>query len=232
LLIAADGASSTLREEQGISVNTKNYNHFAVLTNVKLEASHPFRAYERFLAQGAIALLPWQNNLATCVWTTQHEQAQFLLSLTDEEFIAACQAEFGFRMGKITQVGKRNCFPLQMTIASVQSSARFLVMGNAAHSLHPIAAQGLNLSLRDIWQVRNQALHLNNKADLGSEDFIAEYHQARSHDQNRIIFATDKIARFMSGGPLPSWLRACGITLFDCVNPLKQLFTRFSMGLS
>jgi len=107
-------------------------------------------------------------------------------------------------------------------------------MGNAAHHLHPIAAQGLNLSLRDIWQLRSQILksqHSTYKRELGQADFLREYASARQTDQARVIFMTDKIARFMSGGPLSMRLRAAGMTLFDALSPLKPLFTRLCMGL-
>lgn len=230
LLVASDGVNSVLREEQSIHTHTQEYDHYAVLTNLCFDATHPFRAYERFLEQGAIALLPWRENIATCIWTTNQAHAQHLLALEDDAFVLACQEQFGYRLGRFLKVGKRHFFPLHMKLASQQSSVRFLLMGNAAHNLHPIAAQGLNLSLRDVWQVRKQAISAN-QAHLGSQAFLSEYHQAREGDQSRIIFATDKIARYLSGGVLPAWLRAAGITLFDCIAPLKQKFTSLSMGL-
>jgi 2-octaprenyl-6-methoxyphenol hydroxylase len=117
-----------------------------------------------------------------------------------------------------------------MVIAKRQMASRFLLFGNAAHSLHPIAAQGLNLSLRDLWQIRSQLL-AQKQDDLGDAAFLEDYVKARVWDQRRVIFATAKIAQYMSGGPLPTWLRAAGITLFDCIAPLKNIFSRLSMGL-
>lgn len=231
LLIAADGMTSQLRQEQQISCQQTDYDHFAVMTNLHIEKGHHNIAYERFLPKGAIALLPWQQSLATCVWTVDEMQAQSLVNLDDDSFLRECQHQLGSRIGKVTACGKRWCFPLKMQLASNQMSARFLLMGNAAHSLHPIAAQGLNLSLRDIWQIRSQILKAKMHCDIGSVDFLESYLQARKNDQERVIFTTDKIARFMSGGPIPTWLRALGLTLFDSLGPLKRRFTAFGMGI-
>ncbi len=233
LLIASDGVTSHLRQEQSISCLDRDYDHYAVLSNLKIASMQPFTAIERFLPFGAIALLPWQENIMTCVWTTHQKEAQDLKQISDDEFLHRCQEQLGKRVGLLQAVSKRIIFPLRMQIAEQQTSARFLLMGNAAHSLHPIAAQGLNLSLRDIWQIRSQIIKSKQThCDIGSPSFLQEYMESRKPDQARVIFATDKIARFMSKNNLPSWLRAAGITMFDCLSPLKRKFTRFGMGLS
>lgn len=231
LLIAADGAQSQLRQEQQIGTKILDYNHYALITNLEIPSLSRFTAIERFLPTGAIALLPWQKNTATCVFTTSESEALRLKELPEETFLAQCQAQLGKRLGKITRSSKRHVFPLTMTLADSQVAARFLLMGNAAHNLHPIAAQGFNLSLRDIWQLRTQLIKSKTHCDLGDARFLQEYANARRTDQHRIIFATDKIARFMSGRLLPPSLRAMGITLFDCVTPLKQQFVHLAMGL-
>lgn len=232
LLIAADGVMSHLRQEQSIPQLKKEYEHYAVMANIQIVSKQPFTAYERFLPQGAIALLPWQKDLYTCIWTTSCEEAEMLVQLNSAQFLQKCQRQWGSRIGLMQAVSKRNYFPLQMQLASQQESARFLLMGNAAHSLHPIAAQGLNLSLRDIWQMRSQIIKASETVDIGSAIFLNEYTQARKTDQNRIIFATDVIARTMSSGLMPGWMKAAGITLFDCLSPLKNKFTRMGMGLT
>lgn len=231
LLVAADGVTSALRQEQGISQIKKEYDHYAVMANVEIPSTHHFTAYERFLPQGAIALLPWQKDLYTCIWTTGKEEAESLVALSPEDFIQRCQQQCGSRIGTIITVSKRSYFPLQMQLASQQESARFLLMGNAAHTLHPIAAQGLNLSLRDVWQMRTQVMIANEKKDIGCEQFLNEYIQSRKTDQSRIIFATDAIARTMSSDMLPGWIRAAGITFLDCLSPLKHKFTQMGMGI-
>ncbi|MFI4937087.1 MAG: FAD-dependent oxidoreductase [Candidatus Berkiellales bacterium] len=232
LLVAADGTTSHLRQAQGIPTQKISYDHWAMISNVKIANFPKGVAVERFLKEGAIALLPWQQNFATCVWTIKSELKEALSALSPEEYMAECQKQLGQRFGTIVEMGQRGCLSLDMILAIRQSSPRFLLLGNAAHSLHPIAAQGLNLSLRDIWQLRKQALKYQpNFGDLGNSEFLKEYLAARKCDQARVVFATDKMARFMSGGPLPSWLRALGVTLFDCLHPIKNKFTRYSMGL-
>lgn len=232
LLVAADGAASLLRAEQGIHCEKKEYDHYGVMANVQIIDGPMHTAVERFLPEGAIALLPWQQNYATCVWTADSVQTEKLKALSDSAFMMACQAQLGRRFGRLISVAKRACYPLQSLVASQQVGARFLLMGNAAHNLHPVAAQGLNLSLRDIWQLYSQISKAKIPLDLGDPLFLQEYIAARKADQQRIIFATDKIAYYMSGKKLPSWLRALGITVFDEIKPLKQQFTRYSMGLS
>lgn len=230
LLVAADGIDSTIRQRLSIPVNKTEYGHFAVLANMEREGAPAFTAIERFLPQGAIALLPWRDNLATCVFTVTQERAAHLMAMTDKEYLATCQDALGARYGKLVGLGRRIGLPLCMQIAEQQTSHRVLLMGNAAHSLHPIAAQGLNLSLRDIWQLKKQ-LHGATIEDIGEEAFLETYVKARKGDQSRIIFATDKIAKYLSGGPLPMALRALGVSLFDSMSGAKKMFTRYSMGL-
>jgi 2-octaprenyl-6-methoxyphenol hydroxylase len=231
LLVAAEGTESKLREKEGISCRKYEYSHAAIMLNVQFKARLPFAAIERFLKKGALAFLPWQEDLATFVFTIPKTEAADYMALSEEEFINVCQKALGFSYGKIVSLGKRIVVPLSMLLADRQIANRFLLMGNAAHTLHPIAAQGLNLSLRDIWQLRSQLLIAREHCDLGNRAFLESYQQARESDQKRIIFATDKIARFMSGGPLPMWLRAKGMFLFDCMIPLKNQFSRYSLGL-
>ncbi|MGD9592807.1 MAG: FAD-dependent oxidoreductase [Candidatus Berkiella sp.] len=231
LLVGADGAQSQLRQEQQITSSRYDYQHFALVVNLEIPALRPFTAIERFLPKGAIALLPWQNKSVTCVITTSEEEALMLKDLSLPDFLAQCEAKLGKRLGKITKASKRYVFPLVMTLADSQCAARFLLMGNAAHNLHPIAAQGFNLSMRDIWQLHSQIIKSKARCDLGSQGFLQEYANARKTDQHRVIFATDKIAKLMSGNVIPAPLRAMGITLFDSMSPLKNGFVHFAMGL-
>ena len=231
LLVSAEGIQASLRDAHFIQVRKKEYDHAAVVCHVNLAKSHHNLAYERFLPQGAIALLPWHDNQFTMVWSVPKEEANKIMSATDEQFIAQAQQALGNRLGKISHVSKRNVFPLQMQIAINQSSSRFLLIGNSAHSLHPIAAQGLNLSLRDIWQIRSQILKSDeSQLDLGNPAFLAEYIQARVTDQNKMIALTDFLAEWVSG-KMPTFLKGVGLTLFDSINPLKRQFTYFGMGL-
>lgn len=230
LLVAADGIDSSLRQAAGIGVSKTEYGHVAVLANVQRQQAPISTAIERFMPQGAIALLPWRNQLATCVYTATSERAADLMAMNNSDYLIACQDALGKRDGKLIDIGRRVSLPLTMQVATQQVSNRLLLLGNAAHSLHPIAAQGLNLSLRDIWQLKNQLTQFKLQ-DLGSADFLTAYQAARKGDQGRVIFATDKIAKYLSGGALPMSLRALGVALFDSLSPAKSLFTRYSMGL-
>ncbi|MBS0290406.1 MAG: FAD-dependent monooxygenase [Proteobacteria bacterium] len=232
LLIAADGSGSQLRETLKIGTDQREYDHYALLTNLKLRHSHAFTAFERFLPNGAIAILPWKENYTTCVWTTTQQEAKTLKECDEDTFLRSCEKQLPSQVGRLQACSLRIIFPLGMKLAKQQASARFLLLGNAAHSLHPIAAQGFNLSLRDIWQFRSQIIKTKEKCDLGDNAFLTKYQKERQADQNRIIFATDKIAKYMSSNILPSALRGAGLTLFDILSPLKNKFTLLGMGLS
>lgn len=230
LLIASDGMHSPLRLWQGIEVKRFCYQHIAFIMNMAMQMKQPFTAFERFLKHGAIALLPWQQNLVTCVWTVDKQEHQRLADLTPLAFLQECQQQLTTRMGKIIEIGKIMELPLEMLVAKQAWGARFLLMGNAAHSLHPIAAQGLNLSLRDIWQLYTKLAAAPLK-DIGEMHFLQSYVKLRHGDQQRIIWATDKIARFMSGGPLLPWMRSLGLLLFDSMPLFKNYFTQVGMGV-
>ncbi len=232
LLIASDGAQSSLRNKVFIQCNETDYQHCALALNMKMSKMPKGLALERFLDEGAIALLPWQNDWMTCVWTLKKDEAALAMALSDNEFKVKCEQVLGKMYSNIEEMGTRSIYPLQMKLAKNQFSSRFLLMGNAAHSLHPIAAQGLNLSLRDVWQLRSQLrqdpTHL---VDMGTEAFLQEYDNKRKADQNRIIRTTSNIASIMANQRVPALLRAMGITLLDTLLPLKIPFTKLSMGL-
>lgn len=232
LLIGSDGANSPLRHSQYIDCKESAYGHYGIMVNVKIKRNSPFEALERFLKKGAIAVLPWQNDWATCVWTAEEKEAFQLMTLNDDDFKIKCQEQLGRSFGKIIDMGKRFSFPLKMKLAKMQTSSRFVLMGNAAHNLHPIAAQGLNLSLRDIWQFILPLRGMGQSPiDLGSPEYLEQYVASRREDQARVVFATDQIARWMASRLLPEEIRAMGVTLFDCIFPFKHWFTRYGMGL-
>lgn len=232
LLIAADGAQSMLREKAFIDCEEIDYDHYAIAWNLQLKKMPPNVAVERFLANGAIALLPWKDGWTTCVWTLPKEEAMALNALEEAAFKVRAEQALGKAFSTIQAMGRRILYPLKMTLAKNAFGARFLLMGNAAHTLHPIAAQGLNLSLRDIWQLRTQLRH-NSMAtiDMGSQGFLAQYQQAREADQQRVIFATDKIAKIMANKRVPAYWRAMGITLFDTFSMIRDHFARYGMGV-
>lgn len=231
LLIAADGVGSLLAKSQSIAYQNHAYHHHAICANMVMETNTPHTAFERFLKEGALALLPWIPPYATCIWTI-NEPPEHLLALSDSDYIKACQQAFGQRIGRIKSVGKRVAYPLSMQVAARQIDWRFLIMGNAAHQIHPVAAQGLNLSLQDIAGLRSLLANRANPADLGDPAFLEDYQQLRWPEQAKVIYTTDKIAKIMSTDAVPSTLRGLGITLLDMVAPLKQQVIRWGMGLA
>lgn len=230
LLIAADGAKSTFKAQQQIADQQFDYGHFAVIANLQIKQYQSFCAHERFLDNGAIALLPWQKDVVTCVWTTSEQEAKELMLLDEQLFIQQCQSVLSLRIGIIVAASKRHCVPLKMHIAKQPIGHRFMLMGNAAHTLHPIAAQGLNLSLRDIWQFKKLLNQSSNQNDIGNEFLLKHYHSIQSSDQQRMIAATDKIAKYMSSAMLPPFIRSLGLTLFDLCAPVKNCFVDYAMG--
>lgn len=229
LLIAADGAGSALAKANHLHYDVTRYDHVAICANLALETRTPYTAHERFLRDGAIALLPWTSPYATCIWT-HHGSAEHAMALSDVEYVAACQQAFGRRAGRFLSVGKRVQYPLSMQIVSYQTGWRFCVMGNAAHQLHPIAAQGLNLSISDIAQWRSLLMGADQMIDLGAADLLEQYQQLRRSPQAKVMKTTDMIAKLAAGHAMPAMMKGMGITLFDLLPPVKKAFTRWGMG--
>lgn len=228
LLVATDGARSALAQANQISYQTTDYQQAAICANLVMEPRVPHTAYERFLKKGAIALLPWQSPYATCVWTCDGP-AEPLMALSDQAYAQTCQQMLGRRVGKIQGVGKRFVLPLKMHLANQQTQQRFLVMGNAAHQVHPIAAQGLNISLQDMGQFW-QILKRRQPTDLGDSAFLSEYQTACQPRQTAVTRTTHGIARYLAGSTLPASLKGLGLTLFELCPPLKQSVVRWGMG--
>jgi len=150
LLIAADGARSELRRLMGIGARDWDYGQTAIITNVTPARHHANVAFERFTDTGPLAVLPMSGQRCGIVWTVGTESAPALLDLDENAFLAALNTQFGSRLGGFREIGRRVSYPLTLTQSEEQARPRFLVVGNAAHGLHPVAAQGFNLSLRDI----------------------------------------------------------------------------------
>jgi 2-octaprenyl-6-methoxyphenol hydroxylase len=150
LVIGADGTHSTVRAELGITSEVTDYQQSALVTITTLNRPHQNIAYERFHTSGAIAMLPLTEQRVATIWTDEKEVIAHLLQLNDAEFLAELQKQFGYRVGRLMSVAKRHMFPLQMMKTTQTHKQQVLLIGNAAHTLHPIAAQGLNLALAEI----------------------------------------------------------------------------------
>ena len=233
LVIAADGSSSPVRELLGIKSDCKDYGQTAIVTNVTPAKPHNNTAYERFIAQGPLALLPSTENRCVVVFTVAAESAKRVLDLSNNEFLAVLQSRFGRRLGKFQRLGLRKSYPIRLVIAREQVRERVVILGNAAHTLHPNAAQGFNLCLRDIAGLAEILLPaIRNGDDPGSRRLLNQYHDLRKPDQSHVARFTDGLATlFYNDLPHKIWFRNTGMLLMDICPSLKRSFTLRAMGL-
>ena len=237
LLVAADGANSTVRDMLGIAAKQVAYGQRAVIGNLLTEKPLNNCAYERFTANGPLALLPVADERAGFVWTVSEQEANRVLGLDDQTFLAEMQQAFGFRLGSFSTVGKRAAYPLILSKALRLTAQRAVLVGNAAHGLHPVAAQGFNLGLRDVATlcdcIADELRESNDTADIGSTELLERYTKWRSSDQKKLVGFTDGIVRlFNSSSPPMRLLRDVGMVGFDLVPGVRSLFAKHTMGLA
>ena len=243
LLIAADGSNSKVMQLLNIGRSQKSYNQTALITNVTPSKKHNNIAYERFTETGPLAFLPMQSNRCSVVWTLQPKQAEELLALDDEHFLSQLQECFGFRLGQFTKVGTRQIYPLALQAATQIVNGRVLIIGNAAHSLHPVAGQGFNLALRDIAIlselivdcVRNESKEKGGaeSIDIGQQAMLHEYVQLREQDIKRVYRFTDTLVKTFSNNiSVLAHLRSLSLLVADVLPDIKHQLAKQSMGLS
>ncbi len=238
LLVAADGAKSTVRDMLGISARSSGYGQHAVIGNVMPEIAPENRAFERFTHEGSIAFLPMADNRAAFVWILSADRAQSVMELNDTMFTNALQQAFGFRLGDFSRVGQRAAYPLALTRANSLTARRGVLVGNAAHGLHPVAAQGFNLGLRDVASLCDCLLDVMlaaapDRADPGSPALLEAYAGWRKSDHSKVVRFTDGLVRLFGDerGPL-RFLRNAGMLGFDLIPGVRSLFARHTMGLA
>jgi 2-octaprenyl-6-methoxyphenol hydroxylase len=230
LVVAADGRDSTIRHLLGLGAWQQQYDQVAVTANIATDKPHQGMAYERFTDSGPMALLPMSDNRSSLVWTVSTGQKQALLDADEAEFLAQLQQRFGYRAGRFIRVGQRHSHPLSLMQADMPVQDRIVFIGNAAHSLHPIAGQGFNLGLRDV-AVLADLLH--DAVDCGSMSLLHRYQLWRQQDQDQVVKATDKLVRLFSNDlSLLGHFRGAGLALLDALPPLKQHLADRSMGLA
>ncbi|MDH5432509.1 MAG: 2-octaprenyl-6-methoxyphenyl hydroxylase [Gammaproteobacteria bacterium] len=204
LVLAADGTYSSTAESLNMDIERKPYNQSAVIANIKLSENHIDTAYERFTSGGPLALLPLKDNLMSLVWCHQSDDCEQIMALSDKEFIEKLQKAFGYRLGRVEKVGKRFSYPLSLHLAKNPVAGRVLLTGNAAHTLHPIAGQGLNLCLRDIAALTDTLREsILKQIDIGSSEVLSNFVATRQKDWQQSILATDGLARLFSQQWLP-----------------------------
>lgn len=230
LAVLADGGRSALREQLGIAIKTTPYDQSALIANVTPGKPHGGQAFERFTDEGPMALLPLQDNRCALVWTRPEEDAARLAALPEAAFLDELQQAFGYRLGGFQQVGARHLYPLMLIEAEEQVRSGLVVLGNAAHSLHPIAGQGYNLSLRDTEALA--AALLSSSAKLGDIGVLQAYHRQQRTDQWLTVGFSDRLTRLFAGSALLSVAgRNLGLLGLDLLPPAKAWFARQAMGL-
>lgn len=230
LAVLADGGRSGLREQLGIQVSRRPYGQTALIANITPGKPHGGLAFERFIEDGPMALLPLQDDRCALVWTRSQADAARLAQAHEAVFLGELQEAFGYRLGALQQVGARHLYPLTLIEAEEQVRSGLVVLGNAAHSLHPIAGQGYNLSLRDV-EALSVAL-LRSDAALGDLAVLQEYARRQRFDQRVTVGFSDQVTRlFGDSGRLVAAGRNLGLLGLDLMPAAKRWFARQAMGL-
>jgi 2-octaprenyl-6-methoxyphenol hydroxylase len=234
LLVAADGARSRIRERAGITTHGWCYGQSAIVTTVAHERDHHGRAEEHFLPSGPFAILPLRERRSSIVWTEATEKAERIVALPDAAFHDELERRFGLHLGEISTVGPRQSYPLGLSVARRFIGDRVALIGDAAHAIHPIAGQGLNIGLKDVAALAEtivDAMRLG--LDPGAADTLGRYQQWRRFDTMMMAVATDGLNRLFSNrSDVLRALRDLGLGLVDRLPGLKRIFIREAAGLA
>jgi 2-octaprenyl-6-methoxyphenol hydroxylase len=232
LVVAADGAHSPMRALLRVGAEVRDYQQVAVIANLTPERDPAGRAFERFTPDGPLALLPTTGGRCALIWTVPKNQADAVMALSDQDFLAAVQQRFGYRLGRLLKAGRRNAFPLAMITACAFTAHRAAIIGNAAHSLHPVAGQGFNLALRDVAALA-ELLHEAGRSgsDPGRAALLAGYEAARQSDYRRVGGFTDLLVRvFSNRAPGLTSARNAALLALDLFPAGKRGILRYAMG--
>ena len=234
LLIGADGSHSKVRSLANIEINKNDYKQTAIVSNITTQKPNQNTAYERFTSHGPIALLPIDKNRSVLVFTTHSNEANQYLSMPDNEYIKIIEKEFGRRLGEICKLEKRCEYPIFFIEAKTQYQENIVLIGNSAHTVHPNAAQGFNLGLRDVAGLAECITNgLNRNLAIDDIDILKRYIDLRSADQKNVIDFCNSIANcfYNKSFILNSCANAAMIS-FDCVPELKSLLLKRAMGVA
>lgn len=233
LLVGADGSRSWVRQQLGITTRGWDYDHTALVTTVKTEHPHQETAWQHFLSTGPLAFLPLTNGYSSIVWSTRPELASQLQAMSEDEFRSELEQAFESRLGAITEVSQRACFPLRFFMADNYIGNSVALVGDAAHTMHPLAGQGVNLGLLDaasLAQVIKQAIA--NGQPIESTKVLRQYERWRKAENLSMLVMVDQIQRlFGSSNNWLSWARNTGMRWFDQLTPVKHQIIDYAMGL-
>lgn len=229
LLVVADGAQSPTRKQLNIGFDSLAYEQGALIANIEIEGGHSGQAFERFTEHGPMALLPMTQNRYSLVWCMPNAHLEHYKTLEPDAFIAELQTAFGYRAGVFKQVGMRAQYPLVLGRVEQLVHHRSLLIGNAAHAIHPIAGQGFNLGLRDIQALVE--LIASEQHDLGEHAFTQAYNRARAQDIKTVMTLTDALVRlFSNSSRLMALGRSCGLLAMSLSENLKAPLAKQLMG--
>ena len=235
LVIAADGRDSFCRKALGIGASVHDYDQVAIVTTVQTSKPHQHVGFERFSPLGPLALLPLPGEYRrSVVWPVQKgTEGEWLGDENDQHFLDALQQTYGDRAGKFQKTGKRFSYPLYQVLAEKQAVGRVVLMGNAAHTIHPVAGQGFNLCMRDAYVLlRYLTGQVAQQADLGDAAMLQDYEKSRLTDQQRVIKFCDSVVRgFSNSNPVLKFIRNTGLVAFDTIPGIKPLVANYAMGL-
>jgi 2-octaprenylphenol hydroxylase len=234
LVVGADGAESRVRELAGIDCSGWSYAQQGIVCNVATERPHRHTAWQRFLLTGPLAFLPLADGRCSIVWSADAAEAQALIRLDDEAFKTRLGAAFGGELGAITAISRRAAFPLRMLHADRYVQPHLALVGDAAHVIHPLAGQGVNLGLLDVAALAEVLAQAKREdRDIGELRVLQKYERWRRSDNLLMTAATDGLKRlFGSRNPLLAFARSRGLGVVNAVTPLKNLFIRHAMGIA
>jgi len=233
LLVGADGKQSRVRDYAGIHAKVSDYGQQALVAVVECERGHGDTAWQRFLPTGPLAFLPLRDGRCSIVWSATSDVAKRLLALDDGVFCQALGEAFEERLGKVIQVGKRVLFPLHRQYAEPTVAPRIALVGDAAHVIHPLAGQGVNLGFKDVRELAEVLLQARRQGrDIGRLSVLRRYERARKGDNMATLLAMDGFKQlFGSSAPPLRWLRNTGLDWVDKAAPVKNVIMRSAMGL-
>lgn len=234
LLVGADGANSFVRESLGIEAERHDYRQTAIICNITPEENHRGRAFECFTPTGPFAVMPHVEGRCGLIWCVASDDAEDVLNLPEEEFLARAERRFNGPLGRFVKLGRRSSYPLKLVRALEDIRPAAVILGNAAHAIHPIGAQGFNLGLRDaavLAEVLAEEVRGGNAANIGSVDVLRRYSEWRAPDQQGTIAYSDGLARMFSNTrPISSLLRTTGLLAHAFLPPLRRQLAVRAMG--
>lgn len=233
LLIAADGRHSQMRDMVGIPLTKWSYHQNAIVCMIEHELPHYGVAHEHFLPSGPFAILPMQGNRSSVVWSLKEDLSPALMAMSPKDFAAAMQEKFGDSLGTIKLSSQRWCYPLGVQLANTYIDKRFAMIADAAHVIHPIAGQGLNMGLRDVAALTECLMDSYRLGlDIGGHTTLERYQKWRRFDNLSLVVVTDSLTRLFSNDIRPlKFLRDSGLGILNSIPTAKKFLMKHAIGM-